>query len=288
MSARSPQGEEQEPGTLVVIGGAESVDDGRRHVILERFVQAAGGPGATLIVIPMAAALEATGERYAAIFSRRGAGTVHVLNPKTPRHANSARLIGRLEQGSGVFFTGGEQCRLAERLLGTRLERAIRAAHARGVTVGGTSAGASFLSSVMIRFGRSGSVPRTGMADLAPGLGLTSKFVIDQHFGRRNRTGRLLTALTLCPGTLGLGLGENTAAVIAGDHLEVVGHGTVVIIDPTGFTTGAGRHAGKRSHRHVPIGMSGLTFHYLVHGASFELTSRTATLPHVIARSDSP
>ena len=280
MSGRGRKAVEFSPGPLLLIGGAESWNADRRPVILERFVHAAGGSGAKVIVIPMASALQTTGERYAGVFSRLGARWVHVLDPKTSREANSGKSVSLLEQASGIFFTGGEQCRLAERLLGTRLERAIRAASARGVLVAGTSAGASFLSLRMIRFGRSGSVPRTGMVDLAPGLGLTSRFIIDQHFGRRNRTGRLLTALALCPDVLGLGLAEDTAAFVAGDSLEVVGDGTVVVLDPTRLKTCIGRRPG----RHFPIGMTDLTCHFLVHGATFQMPARTATLPHKTTR----
>lgn len=280
MTARSGKGAGATPGTLVLIGGAESRDGGRRPVILERFVQVAGGAQARLIVIPVASALATTGERYAGIFTRLGARSVHILDAKTHREANSAKVVGVIEQASAIFFTGGEQCRLAERVLGTRLEKAIRAAHARGVLVGGTSAGASFLSARMIRLGKSGSVPRTGMVDLAPGLGLTSRFIVDQHFGRRNRTGRLLTALALCPEAIGLGLGEDTAAFVEGDSLQVVGAGTVVIIDPARVKACLGRRPG----RHFPIGMSDVTFHFLVHGAKFQLPARIATLAQIPTR----
>ena len=258
------------------MGGTGAQDGERTPVVLERFVRDAGGPQARLVVIPVASAVQTTGERYASTFRLLGAERVEILSPRSRRDAGTRRAVGAIAEASGVFFTGGEQCRLAERILGTALERAIRSANERGVVVGGTSAGASFLSSRMIRFGKSGSAPRTGMVDLAPGIGLTSRFIVDQHFGRRNRTGRLLTAVAMCPEVMGLGLGEDTAAIVAGDALEVVGAGTVVIIDASRMTSCGGRGTG----RHPPIGMSDLTFHYLVHGASFEIPTRTATLPY--------
>lgn len=253
-------------------------------MILERFVQVCGGPQARLVVIPVASAVETTGERYASTFQRLGAERVDILNPRSRREANSRKRLGAITEASGIFFTGGEQCRLAERILGTAVERAIRSANERGVVVGGTSAGASFLSSRMIRFGKSGSSPRLGMVDLAPGLGLTSRFIVDQHFSRRNRTGRLLTAVSLCPDVMGLGLGEDTAAIVAGESLEVVGEGSVVIIDASRMTSSVGRGTG----RHPPIGMTDLTFHYLVHGASFEMRTRTADLQHKTMRETLP
>jgi len=79
----------------------------------------------------------------------------------------------------------------------------------------GTSAGAAFLSRHMIALGDTGSTPRRRLVHLAPGLGLAPDLVIDQHFRRRDRLGRLLTALSYNPGLLGVGIDEDTAAVCA-------------------------------------------------------------------------
>ena len=104
--------------------------------------------------------------------------------------------------------------------------------NAHGVTVGGTSAGASILSEHMIAFGDEGSAVISGSVRLAPGLGLTNRFIIDQHFRQRDRLGRLITALAYNPFAVGIGLDEDTAAFIGPDEtVEVEGSGGVTIVD---------------------------------------------------------
>ena len=121
----------------------------------------------------------------------------------TRRDCQEPSRLERLEQASGIFFTGGNQLRLTTLLGGTPVAKLIRSRNAHGVTVGGTSAGASILSEHMIAFGDEGSSPIAGSVRLAPGLGLTNRFVIDQHFRQRDRLGRLLTALAYNPFAVG-------------------------------------------------------------------------------------
>ena len=98
----------------------------------------------------------------------------------------------------------------------------------RGGVIAGTSAGAAFLCEHMIAFGKEGGSPRAKIVTLAPGLGLTNRVIIDQHFRQRDRLGRLLTALAYNPFAIGIGLDENTAAFIGPDEtLEVVGGGAL-------------------------------------------------------------
>src|SRR2546422_421008 len=82
---------------------------------------------------------------------------------------------------------------------GTAAAKKLRLMNAAGVHVAGTSAGAAFLSEHMIAYGDEGAAPRAGMVSLAPGLGLTNRIVVDQHFRERDRLGRLLAALALNP-----------------------------------------------------------------------------------------
>jgi cyanophycinase len=80
----------------------------------------------------------------------------------------------------------------------------------------------------MIAFGDEGSSVIAGSVRLAPGLGLTNRFVIDQHFRERDRLGRLITALAYNPFAIGIGLDEDTAVFIGPDEtLEVEGSGGV-------------------------------------------------------------
>ena len=113
--------------------------------------------------------------------------------------------------------------------------------------VGGTSAGASILAEHMIAFGTGGSTPKQRMSQLSVGLGLLQGVVIDQHFEQRNRYGRLLSLVAQSPSLLGIGVDEDTAAVIRdGDQLEVVGRGAVTVVD--GAAPGLQRLRGQ-AHR---------------------------------------
>src|SRR5215475_387656 len=228
MPSRVPEG--QQRGWIIPIGGAENKENDRR--ILERFVRVSGGSAADLVVIPTASRVHETGARYQQVFHDIGAARVTVMDFDTRRDCQERGRLKRLEVASGIFFTGGNQLRLTTLLGGTPVARLIRQRNARGVTVGGTSAGASILSEHMIASGDEGSAVIAGSVRLAPGLGLTNRFIIDQHFRQRDRFGRLLTALAFNPFAVGIGLDEDTAALIGPDEtLEVEGSGGVTVVD---------------------------------------------------------
>ena len=227
----TPRPTSDEPGPLVIIGGAE--DKLRGKTILSHFVRLAGGVSSRIAVLSTASALgdEAT-DIYRELFERLGCRDIRGLRPVTREQANDPDVVATVEQATGVFMTGGNQARLASVVAGTDLGRAILAAHARGAVVGGTSAGASALSSHMVAFGASGDVPKQRMVQLSAGLGLLHDVIVDQHFSERGRLGRLLTAFAANPGLLGIGLDEDTAVLIDRDGtLEVLGSGMVTIVD---------------------------------------------------------
>jgi cyanophycinase len=270
MPSRVPEG--QSRGWIIAIGGAENKENDRR--ILERFVNASGGTGADIVIIPTASHMHETGPRYERLFGELGASRVSAMDFDTRRDACEPGRLERLEQASGIFFTGGNQLRLTTLLGGTPVAKLIRAANARGVTVGGTSAGASILSEHMIAAGDEGSSMIAGSVRLAPGLGLTNRFIIDQHFRQRDRLGRLLTALAYNPFSVGIGLDEDTAAFIGPDEtVEVEGSGAVTIVDGADVTYSSIDSVEEGQ----PVCMLGLRLHLLVAGATFNLHTRVAT-----------
>ena len=270
MPSKVPVGETR--GWIVPIGGAENKENDRR--ILARFVEVSGGDDADIVVIPTASRLHETGPRYEQLFRELGAARVSVMDFDTRRDCHEAGRLERLEEASGVFFTGGNQLRLTTLLGGTPVAKMIRARNAHGVTVGGTSAGASILSEHMIAFGDDGSSAISGSVRLAPGLGLTNRFVIDQHFRQRDRLGRLLTALAYNPFAVGIGLDEDTAAFIGPDNtVEVEGSGAVTVVDAAEVSFSSMDLADEGQ----PICMLGLKLHLLVAGATFNLHTRIAS-----------
>jgi cyanophycinase len=259
-------------GWIVPIGGAENKDENPR--ILKRFLAVAGGSTAEIVVIPTASQLRDTGPRYQRLFGELGARKVEVVDFDSRGDCTNSGRLDRIERASAIFFTGGNQLRLSTILGGTPAAQMIRACNAAGVTVGGTSAGASILSEHMIAFGKEGSSPRADSVRLAPGLGLTNRFVIDQHFRQRDRLGRLLAALAYNPFAIGIGLDEDTAAFIGPDNtLEVEGSGSVSVVDAGNLGFSSMADAGEDQ----PVCMLGLTVHILLAGATFNLATRKAS-----------
>jgi cyanophycinase len=126
----------------------------------------------------------------------------------------------------------------------------------------------------MIAFGKEGGSPTAGSVRLAPGLGLTNRFVIDQHFRERDRLGRLLAALAYNPFAVGIGLDEDTAAFIRPDNtLEVEGRGTVTVVDAGDLQFSSMDQAGEDA----PVCLLGLKVHILIAGATFNLHTRKAS-----------
>jgi cyanophycinase len=269
MPSKIPEGETR--GWIVPIGGAENKENDRH--ILDRFVRVSGGKSANIVVIPTASRMHETGPRYENIFRDIGAARVTVMDFDTRRDCQEPGRLQRIEEASGIFFTGGNQLRLTTLLGGTPVAKLIRMRNAHGVAVGGTSAGASILSEHMIAFGDEGSAVIAGSVRLAPGLGLTNRFIIDQHFRERDRLGRLITALAYNPFAIGIGLDEDTAAFIAPDEtVEVEGSGGVTVVDASevSFSSIGEINEGQ------PVCMLGLRLHILVTGATFNLHTRRA------------
>lgn len=267
----------------MIIGGAE--DKLRKRTILKEFVAACGGPDAKIAVVPTASSLgPEVVEVYDALFRREGAGEVVAIRPDSRDDAHDPDLVKQLSDVTGIFMTGGNQLKLSAIICGTPLGDEIVAAHERGVVVAGTSAGASIQSSHMVAFGGPGATPKQRMTQVAAGLGLLDSSVIDQHFDQRNRYGRLLMIVSQSPQLLGIGVDEDTAAIVehvpdaAGDDvhevLRVIGRGAVTIFDPARITTNA-----YDAQRSMPLLASNVILHVLPAGAAFDLTTRTLVPP---------
>jgi cyanophycinase len=261
-------------GHLLMIGGAE--EKLRQRQILSRFIALAGGTDARVAVISTASSLgdEAT-ELYVSLFRSMGVPDVRGLRPMTRDEAEQQTLVEAIDDASGIFMTGGNQLRLSSVIAGTRLGRAIAKRHRAGAIVAGTSAGASALGSEMVAFGTGGATPKQRMTQMSAGLGLLPGVLIDQHFEQRNRIGRLLALIALSPALLGIGLDEDTAGLVsAGGVLEVIGKGSVTILDPAHLQTDA-----YEVKRHKPIMVSGVVLHSLPSGYRFDLRRRSLLGP---------
>ncbi len=256
-------------GQLVIIGGAE--DKLRHRTILTRFITLAGGPEARILVVSTASSLgeEAT-DLYASLFRQLGAAEVVSLRPLLREEANTLRAAELVRDATAVFLTGGNQLRLSSVVGGTRLGRAVAERHRQGLVVAGTSAGASAMASHMVAFGAGGATPKQRMTQMSAGLGLLSGVIIDQHFEQRNRIGRLLALIAQSPALIGMGVDEDTAALVnPSGVMEVLGKGSVTILDPARIETDA-----YEVKRYRPIMVSGVILHSLPSGYRFDLRRR--------------
>ncbi len=261
---------EQGAGVVMPIGGAE--DKLGRMTVLREVVKLAGGPQARIVVLSTASSLgDEITHAYLRLFGNLGVQDVQGVRPESRTQAGDPAIVAAIDRSTAVFMTGGNQTKLATLIVGTPVGDAIFRAHRRGAAVAGTSAGASICSLLMVSFGTGGTTPKFRIGQVSQGLGLVRGAIIDQHFTQRNRFGRLLALIAANPGQLGIGIDEDTAAVITPDgRLEVKGRGVVTIFDGAEVTTTAYTATGSQ-----PLMISGVKMHTLPRGAVFDLGTRT-------------
>lgn len=212
-------------GAVLLHGGGRVPDEVRL-----RFIELAGGRSrARIVVVPSASGLFVDGPEADAYFlenwRRLGAASARILHTRDRDRANDPEFLKPLKEATGVWFSGGNQQRLCDTYVGTEFERQLHAVVQRGGVVGGTSAGAAIMSGLIILDGRTQAITGRGF-DLVPGA------VVDQHFLRRNRIGRLAQLLATHPDLIGLGVDESTALVVTGNEIRVIGDSYVVCCVP--------------------------------------------------------
>lgn len=212
-------------GTLVICGGGDVSDD-----VMLQFLEAAGGEDARLVVITTASETadsdEIEHDEDIEFFRNQKTARLTVLHTRSRETANDPEFVRPLSDATGIWFIGGKQNWLADSYLGTATERKIHDVLQRGGVVGGISAGAAVMSSIMICAGD--TIP-----EMRPGFDLLPGMIVDQHFLARNRQQRLMGAVAAHPGMVGLGIDEGGAVVVHGRHLRVVGNsGVVACINP--------------------------------------------------------
>lgn len=205
----------------VILGGGGTLDE----EVYEEFIARAGGKSARIVLIPSAYPYDDAAHVRRAFGGWRSYDVARFdfLHTDDPEVADSPKFTRMLEQATGVWIAGGAQGRLTYRYGERRVEALLRQIVAKGGVVGGTSAGASVMSGLMIRYGSATE------AVLDRGFGIAARVVIDQHFSERGRFPRLLGVLEDHPGTLGMGIDENTAAILRGNQVRVVGEGRVTL-----------------------------------------------------------
>ncbi len=256
-----------ERGPLIVIGGKEDKEGDRE--ILTRVARHVGE--GRLVVATVASQIpDEYFAEYRRTFAELGVENVAELYVDERLEASDPEKLECFEGARGVFFTGGDQLRIASQIGDTPVERAVRNVWETGGVIAGTSAGASVMSEIMLVRGTSAESHRIGDLQLASGLGLIRDVIIDQHFAERGRIGRLIGAVTQNPRVLGIGVDEDTAFVLEGDCLRVVGAGAVYIVDGEGITHSNIAEADKDS----ALSVYDVRLQVLGAGDAFDLQSR--------------
>lgn len=215
-------------GKLIIIGGAEDKTGDLK--ILKEVTEHA--PDGKMVIITAASELaEELWETYRKVFRKLGIKKIEHLHITQPQDARDIRKVFVFDGATNVFFTGGDQLKITTKLGGTPLYDSILEIYENGGTIAGTSAGASVMGETMLVGGENRESHKVGNWMMAPGLGLLKDVIIDQHFAQRGRIGRLLGAVALNPGVLGIGIDEDTAIVVEQNRFKVIGSSAVYIID---------------------------------------------------------
>lgn len=257
---------------LIIIGGAE--DKKEDCEILREFVRRAGGTKARIIIMTAATELpREVGENYIRVFERLGAEDARIVDTETRDDASSSSALEAVSKATGIFFTGGDQARITSVIKDTELDRAIHKRFAEGAVIAGTSAGAAMMPDKMIVEGDSQTNPRIEIINMGPGLGFLPGVVIDQHFLQRGRLGRLISALIQEPADLGFGIDENTAMVVTDRQVEIIGEGSVTIVDVEDTYDNMGEILKDEA-----LAICGAKLHILPRGYKFDLKTRQPIL----------
>lgn len=253
---------------ILVIGGAEDKVHGRE--ILQTFWSCAGGTESAIAIIPSASREPIViGDRYQHIFGEMGTKYIKVLDIRDRSQGEDPYFREFIEECTGVFLTGGDQLRLCGLLADTPLMERIRErVQQREISLAGTSAGAAVMGHHMIAGGSSGEPPNRALVDMATGLGIIPEVIVDQHFHNRNRIARLLSAISLHPERLGIGIDEDTCALFEKDGtIRIIGRGSVMIVDARELSY----NNQKEIEAEAPLSLHNLRLHVLSHGDRYHL-----------------
>lgn len=214
-----------ENGHLVIVGGNLQSDR-----IWQKIIDLAGGPNASIVVVPTAGGDSTYNSSFPAALSlsRLGAN-VTVLHTYDPLVADTDAFIAPLLSATGIFFGGGRQWRLVDAYAGTKTEAAFQSVLDRGGVISGSSAGASIIASFLARGDTANNTIMVG--DHIVGFGYLKNAAIDQHVLVRNRHFDMFEILDYQPGLLGLAVDEDTALVVSGNTAEVFGRTYAIVYD---------------------------------------------------------
>jgi cyanophycinase len=269
-------------GTLIPIGGNEDkgietadhykleyIEDG----ILARVVKESGGNEASIVVIPTASSYPSeVGENYLKAFRKLNCRNVQVLDIRERSQSELSENLDIIRKADCVMFSGGNQSKITGKIAGTEMHHLLLKKYKKGkFVIAGTSAGAMCMAEEMIAGGSSTEAFFKGTVLMSDGMGFVPNLIIDSHFIRRGRFGRLAEAVARYPKLIGVGLAEDTGLVIKEcKSFEVIGSGMVIIFDPRKL-----KHNNEEIlEEGTPMSLVNLKTHVLANGDRFNLKEK--------------
>jgi len=270
-------------GVLIPIGGNEDKGGNKDELysldfieegILSQVVDQAGGVDAKIIVLPAASSIpKEVGKNYLVAFTKLGCTNVHVLQILNRADAETKEAVEMISTANALMFSGGDQSKIIKKIGGTEIHKIMASRYQNEkFVIAGTSAGAMCMSQEMIKGGTHIDSFRKGTVLMGKGMAFIPSLIIDSHFIRRGRFGRLTEAVACFPPLVGIGLGEDTGLIIRNDReFEVIGSGMVIVFDARNVT-----HNNQSILREgTPLTIINMTTHVLSIGDKFEIESRT-------------
>ncbi|PQB05179.1 cyanophycinase [Aureitalea marina] len=273
----------QVAGTLIPIGGNEDkgietheqykleyIEEG----ILSRVVRESGGPNASIVVVPTASSIpDEVAANYLEAFGKLGCSNVKVMDIRDREASFKEENIQLVKEANCLMFSGGNQSKITEKIANTPVHEILSERFQNEpLVIAGTSAGAMCMSEEMIAGGSSTEAFVKGAVKMTEGMGFIPKLIIDSHFIRRGRFGRLAEAVAIHPDLLGVGLAEDTGLVISqGTTFEVIGSGMVIVFDPRKI-----KHNNQKIlQTGTPMSLTNLKTHVLANGDRFNIKKKT-------------
>ncbi|NND95145.1 MAG: cyanophycinase [Flavobacteriales bacterium] len=274
-------------GVLIPVGGAEDRGEEEHPKlpfdekgVLRHILDEAKGKDSKVILVTTASKIPTELKvHYGYGFGRLGCSNLRHYHITSKEQCSDKELLEDFRTADVIMFSGGNQSRIPKAMRNTELHKMLLSRYEEdGLVIAGTSAGAMAMSSKMIAGGSAPEAFLKGAVKMRKGLSFIPEVIIDTHFVRRGRFGRLAEAMAKYPDCIGIGLAEDTGAIISGggEELRVIGSGMLIVMDPGTLT----HNNHELLEDNTLMSMTGLTTHFLVNGDRFNFKTRaTSVLP---------
>lgn len=269
-------------GILIPIGGNEDKGIEENEIyhlefieegILSRVVKESGGTDAKIVIIPTASSIpEEVGENYLEAFGKLGCTNLYVMDIRKREQSEDPKNIELIKDADCIMFSGGNQSNITKKIGGTTIHEILLKRYKKDpIVIAGTSAGAMCMSEEMITGGSSTEAFIKGAVGMDKGMSFIPDLIIDSHFIRRGRFGRLAESVARFPKLIGIGLAEDTGLVIKEcNNVEVIGSGMVIVFNP--------RKLKHNNQKYIEVGapmsLTNLKTHILANGDQFNIKKK--------------